>query len=296
MNKSIISKSDEKKTVVTSYVKEHKMLVNLFIAGAVKGGTTWLYDLLNNSPEVYCSNLKEPQFFNPHYIARKHMTAISCLKQYENRIANAQNEKYLVDGTATYLTTPESPELIKKYNPNAKIIVMLRDPVLRAFSHYLMDLREGVTTSPFIEEGLSINDKYIHFSKYLPGLRQYLNCFGERNVLILPSSDMKSPKDLISVVCNFLSISEFEATNSTTPKNTAAVPKNKLFKQVLANDHVRAFAGKFINQKLREKVKEALVSSEKLAVLSDSEYSLIYDKYFKYDKKEIAKLTGREYW
>lgn len=272
------------------------MLVNLFIVGAVKGGTTWLYDVLKSSDDVFCAELKEPQFFNPSYVPRKHNVAISSIESYQSRIAKVDKEKVIVDGSATYLTTPETPSRIKEYNPNAKIIIMLRDPVRRAFSHYLMDLREGVTKSSFIKSDGTIDKKYINFSKYAQGIEKYLEYFGYSNVLFISSNEMKSPEMLIRKVCTFLDIREFEHLDVSAPRNPAAIPRNRLYQKILANESLRALAGRLMSSKLRGEIKQLLVSSRNLPSLREHEYLEIYNKYFQHDKAIINKLTGKEFW
>lgn len=272
------------------------MLVNLFIVGAVKGGTTWLYEVLRSSNDVFCAELKEPQFFNPSYVSRKHIVAISSIESYQRRIAKADKEKIIVDGSATYLTTPDSPSLIKKYNPNAKIVIMLRDPVERAFSHYLMDMREGVTNSSFIKSDRTVDKKYINFSKYSQGVKKYLECFGDSNVLIISSNEMKSPERLIKKVCEFLEIKEFESLDVFLPKNPAAIPKNRVYQKILANESLRAFSGRVFSSKVRSKIKQMLVSSSDLPVLHEHEYLEVYNRYFQHEKEQINKLTGKEFW
>ena len=70
-------------------------MVNLFIAGGVKCGTTWLYDELSKYNDFHCPSLKEPQFFNDSYKKRKHIQQITTLKEYERRIEKATDEKFL---------------------------------------------------------------------------------------------------------------------------------------------------------------------------------------------------------
>ncbi len=107
--------------------------VNTFIVGTQKGGTSALYYYLEKSPEVSGGYKKEIGFFSQEH------TSKLGKDWYERQFATFKKKpKILLDATPEYLYYPSVPERIYKYNPDAKIIILLRNPVMRAYSHYNM--------------------------------------------------------------------------------------------------------------------------------------------------------------
>ena len=111
----------------------------------------------------------------------------------------------------------EAPQRIREKIPKAKILIALRDPVERAYSHYLMNVREGVETLPFYEalqrnqeetsEGWGTSRLYIEAGLYAAQVRRYLTLFGPEQVHILLFEDLKREADkLLLDVARFLDI------------------------------------------------------------------------------------------
>ena len=135
--------------------------VNLFVVGAMKAGTTSFMERLAGHPDVYVSPVKEPHYFinelpenlyEPsrffdldHYLMKDfpeplHICKVERLEQYERIFSLAETQNYRAEGSTAYLHAPESAGLIHAYNPEAKLLLLVRDPLKRAYSHYQMDL------------------------------------------------------------------------------------------------------------------------------------------------------------
>jgi hypothetical protein len=118
--------------------------VAFIIAGVQKGGTTALFDYLGDAPDVSLSRVKEVHFFDdegqdwarPDYGAYHAQFA-----PFDGRPRG--------EATPIYLYWPGSLERIAAYNPGARLIVMLRDPVQRAWSHWKMEYARGAEAQPF---------------------------------------------------------------------------------------------------------------------------------------------------
>jgi len=135
--------------------------VNLFIVGTPKSGTTSLYNALEGCEEIALPLVKEPNYFTRleikseiengtsdamiiSKIQKKHIGLIEeekiYLKNYE------RNCKYSCDFSTSYSRYHEkAAKRIYNYNPSAKIIIMVREPLGRIISHYRMDKRIGYT-------------------------------------------------------------------------------------------------------------------------------------------------------
>lgn len=125
--------------------------VSFIIAGVQKGGTTALFDYLSDEPALALSSEKELHFFDdegqdwstPDYAG------------YHGRFPDFDGRPR-GEATPIYLYWPNSLERIQAYNPAARLIVMLRDPVERAWSHWKMEFARGAEARPFawcIREG-----------------------------------------------------------------------------------------------------------------------------------------------
>jgi hypothetical protein len=150
----------------------------LFIIGAAKAGTTTLQSMLNKHPEIYFSPIKEPNHFctdikienftkeykrntfldTDKYFSEKELKPLQLSfvkrrEQYLQLFKDAEQEhKILAEASTSYMFSEIAAHEIYKFNEEAKILVILRNPAERAFSHYLMGLRYGYTTKNFREE------------------------------------------------------------------------------------------------------------------------------------------------
>jgi hypothetical protein len=123
---------------------QHTPLVTFLIAGVQKGGTTALFDYLGDHGDVALSDVKEVHFFdddardwaNPDYAA------------YHARFGDPAGRP-CGEATPIYSYWPGSLERICAYNPAMKLIVVLRDPVQRAWSHWRMEYARGAETHGF---------------------------------------------------------------------------------------------------------------------------------------------------
>jgi hypothetical protein len=116
--------------------------VNFLIAGAQKGGTTALSSFLSSDPRICLAPSKEVHFFDaadyddkagPEDIARR----------YQEAFPNYRGQALVGEATPIYMYLPQVAERIRRYNPEMKLILLLRDPVERALSHYRMNFARG---------------------------------------------------------------------------------------------------------------------------------------------------------
>lgn len=219
----------------------HNRKVNLFVVGAMKAGTTSFNEMLSKHPDIYFSPVKEPHYFvntlprrmyDPSrffsleiYFEKKfpeplHITNIENKEQYQQIFSLAKNEAYLAEGSTGYLHAQESAEKIFKYNPNAKIIILLRDPLKRAHSHYKMDLGLGRTKNSFQEE-INIELKnfknssldpwgYINMSLYAEAIQRYKVLFNDNVHVISLESLIKEKGETMRALFQFLEVDNLD--------------------------------------------------------------------------------------
>jgi len=115
---------------------------NFFIIGAPKCGTTALYMYLNEHPDIFLSPIKEPDFF-----ATDFNRSITNINNYLKLFEGADVYKIVGEASTTYLSSKEAVKNILKFNPEAKFIVMIRNPVdmfSSLHSQNLINLNENI--------------------------------------------------------------------------------------------------------------------------------------------------------
>lgn len=118
---------------------------NFFIIGTQKGGSTSLYRYLAGHPEVCAAALKEIHYFSYHHACPERWYRAHFPPEPWLRARNLQTG----EASVSYLHVPTAPERLAAFAPAAKLIVMLRNPVSRAFSHHQMSVKQGHETLPF---------------------------------------------------------------------------------------------------------------------------------------------------
>ncbi|MFI5218018.1 MAG: sulfotransferase domain-containing protein [Bacteroidia bacterium] len=245
-----------------------KKFPNFFVVGAAKCGTTALYHFLSRHPEVYMSPIKEPNHFctdiKPEEFTREYqlhearknldlnkylagpMTEkhfdyfVIKLGQYELLFKNVTSEKAIGEISNSYLFSKVAAINIKNKVPEAKIVIILRNPVDRIFSHYLANLRDGKTFRPFMEEiQLDFNKSnkgwwkshcYFEMGLYFEQVKRYVDIFGTEQVKVLWYEDLKNDfTSLVENLFSFLDVSSNLRLTSDEKYNVSMEPRNKRF-------------------------------------------------------------------
>lgn len=223
------------------------MLPNFIIPGAVKAGTSSLYYYLRQHPEIFMPDNKEPHHFAP---AKWCGLPVPDRKEYEQMFSGMRNEKAVGEASTGYLYYPESPELIHSAIPDCRIIVILRNPVDRAFSGYCHEVREGLETKSF-EEALAEERQATRFIRggefsfnymkqgYVLGiLEEYLALFSASNVHLCCFEDLLANTDeLMRSVFRFLDVDENFRGDWTYRYNPSGMPKYPWLHQLLDGEN-----------------------------------------------------------
>lgn len=188
---------------------------DFLIIGAQKGGTTSMYHYLTQHPQVQHAKKKEINFFTDHFE--------EGVDWYRNQFFRRVPGKLQGEASPIYLFHHRAPERVYSLFPKVKLIVLLRDPVARAFSHYKHNVRKGREKRTF-DEAINKEMKTIDADLAAPELRKYGGCYVKRGVyvdqikrwtayfpteqiLFLKSEDFfKDPKGTMEVVHKFLGI------------------------------------------------------------------------------------------
>jgi len=115
--------------------------VGFFIIGAPKCGTTSLAEYLKSHPDIILSKKKEPNFFSKDLIKFQRLNDIKTFEHYLNLFC-FEEKKMLGEASTTYLFSKEAVQHILEYNPAAKMIVILRNPVDMIVAWHTQKLKE----------------------------------------------------------------------------------------------------------------------------------------------------------
>ena len=283
------------------------MKVDFFIVGAPKSGTTSLYHYLSEHPQVEMSSQKEPDYFSDKAIHEQGMyyakNRVDTLDKYESLFVQKESVVY-GEASVSYLFYENVAEDIKKYNPNAKIIIMLRNPIERAFSHYLMDYRLGLISDSFENVLAKISkhknahlfyQQYIEVSKYAKQIQRYLDFFKKENILFIDYEDFKkNVSKTVDQVYNFLNISTEFVADINTKHNTFIMPKNKIIRLIYSFVFLRKILTFLFPVYLVKNISVLLFKSDKKPELL-KETRIQLRKIFNEDIKNLEEVLSKDY-
>jgi len=210
------------------------MLPNFLIIGAPKSGTTSLYEYLREHPQVFMSPVREPNFFSFGMGELPAPTApgirmIRDLDAYCRLFSGVTSETAIGEASPSYLRVPETAGRIRRYVPGAKLVAILRDPIERAYSAFLMLRRNGWETLTDFDEAIEAEQRgerrerpYLERSRYAPQLRRYLEHFPREQLQIHLYDDLRDDAArLVRDTYRFLGVGTSFEPDSTRRHNAA---------------------------------------------------------------------------
>lgn len=182
--------------------------VNLFLIGINKAGTTWLYHVLNHHPHVFMAEAKELYFFGD---SGRDEEKPDDLEEYHSHFPFDAPYCYFGDATVMYYRDPETADAIQNYNPDAKLLAIVRDPIQRLLSQYqyskqLGVIDETVSLSQAVDDDVSRLRRDSHYEETLPA---YTERFGpEQFKIVSLEAGLESPENFWNNLLGFLSLPE----------------------------------------------------------------------------------------
>ena len=178
-------------------MEKESNIIDFFLVGAARCGTTSLYNYLNNSDDTFLPNVKEPNFFSnvnspkaedfelPKPGEKYHAKIINDKEVYDSLYVDANSNQLKGDTSPSYIWDTNVAEKLFKHNPKTKIIITLRNPVDRAYSHYIMNYYTGVDKNHLFEDALNaeINpvwgscNEYLEMGMYYNQVKAYFDVF-----------------------------------------------------------------------------------------------------------------------
>lgn len=249
---------------------------NLFIVGAGKAGTFALYEYLKKHPNVFMSPVKEPNFFGSDLkFNRRRITK----REYENLFEEAQSEKYIGEASVGYLLSKAAASEIKQYEPAAKIVIMVRNPVEIIISRHAQNISVGDEPVRDLERALALENKrkqgrniphgaevndwlyYKEWAKLTEQIERYMKVFPEENVFIGIYDDMKKdPDKFCESLVQFLGLPRESAIKLERVNTRRYVKSVRLMRVLSGKAPVVSSVGKRLvpNRRVRRVIKEKL--------------------------------------
>lgn len=206
--------------------------VDFMIIGAMKSGTTTLANTLAEHPDICFSQKKEPHFFS------KVEDWQGNIDSYRSLYTPTKNQ-LCGEASTTYTCYPEFNQTTWKslyeFNPNLKLIYIMRHPIERIVSHYMHTYLRRYTDGSFEDEVMS-NTTYLNRTRYFLQIRPYLESFGAQQVLLLTFEEFLSDKKAsLGRIAEFLGIDfskfgDFETVHKN--KSVGASTKNIKIEQL----------------------------------------------------------------
>lgn len=195
--------------------------VDFLICGAQKAGTSALASYFSEHPHVCMADAKELHFFDNEEVFGKGTPNYAL---YHCAFNLKPSHKLLGEATPIYMYWYSAPRRMWEYNPDLKLIVILRNPITRAYSHWNMQRSRGIERLSFWEaiqkekerrrEALPYQHRlysYVDRGFYSEQLRRLWTYFPQEQVLVLRTEDLRNePLDLLRNVWDFLGLSPYD--------------------------------------------------------------------------------------
>jgi len=273
---------------------------NFFIVGAPKCGTTSLYEYLKQTPGIYMSPVKEPHFFSRMELYQNY-NVIRDKKKYLALFKKVNNEIAIGEASTSYLRDPQSAKLIHDTVPKARIIIMLRDPVERSFSHYLYRKGFGRITLPFrdtIKKALNSQDEYslrlLESSFYSQQVKTYLDIFGKNLVKIIIFEEfVKDVRRVVKDVLEFLEVNAEPPESIGEVYNSFDVPRGPFATFVLRSPFILKIGASLVPLAMGSFVMRNVLKKKETKPELSQEDRIFLEEIYCNDVKKLREILGR---
>jgi hypothetical protein len=212
------------------------LLPNFIIFGVSRSGTTSLYQYLSQHPNIEPCAVKEPRYFDMYYDRGINWYKMNFPSKFQKFVFTKIKHKKFITGEASgaYLQNPHAPKRIRSLDPNMKLILLLRNPVDRAFSHYIRKMKNGSEKLSFEDaieqeksrikgeqEKMEQNEKYyssiyhslayITTGLYVIRLKHWLKYFSMKQILVLENGEfLRDPEKVYNQTIEFLDLPKWK--------------------------------------------------------------------------------------
>lgn len=287
-------------------------LPNLFIVGAAKSGTTSLHNYLNQHSDVFMCTPKEPHFLINNEIGKERIPIGICTEnEYLNLFKGGKEKKYRGESSVMYLMFPKIviPKIKQQFGEDSKIIIMLRNPIERAYSGFqhvrrynlqedCADFKSAWNISEeryFLKPDMTPASRYKELGLYYKQVKSYL--YGIKNVHIIIYDDYKNDfQNEMRKVFDFLGLNVINIDAKERYMEGGWQWKDEKIKRLMMNKNpVRSFFKiiipfKSIRNKIRKIIQKRNTSE---APKMKKEDRKMLEQFYKNDVNKLSGLLGR---
>jgi hypothetical protein len=307
-------------------------LPNFFIVGAPKAGTTSLYHYLDQHPEIYMSPIKEPNYFASEIrlenvseelrpqarrdmdLLREYLNSDMREKRFGGMVSewgdylklfhNVTGEKAVGEASACYLWSQTAGANIRAKVPDARIIMVLRNPADRAFSQYWHAISLGVTRQSFgqairsstIRRSQKFDVLYplLEFGLYGEHVKRYLDLFPRHNVGIYIYEDYQERfADMLADIFEFLNVDANFTPDLSEKHLEARIPQSIQLTYLLKKSGVWQHAKEWCPNALRP-ILRSLAFRQRRAITMEPNDRRYLLSYYREDVRKLSELLDRD--
>ncbi len=211
----------------------YRMTPDFLIIGAQKCGTSSLYYCFKFHPEIKRPIQKEIHYFNTNYD--------KGIIWYKAHFPLKSSQHLTGEATPDYVFNLEAPARVKAFNPDIKLIMLVRDPIIRAYSAYQMNRRRGIEESQTFEDAINYelenqesygdttntyreNHFYLARGLYAKQLSLWNKEFDKSQIHVVKSEDFfLQPAETLANIHQFLGIRK-DVPSTFKPMNVGSYP------------------------------------------------------------------------
>lgn len=291
---------------------------NFLMIGAQKSGTTALYAYIEQHPQVFTSEIKEPGFFafegeRANYAGPRDASGeryrVRDLTRYQALFRNVKGETRIGEASNVYLYIPQAAARIQHYIPRAKLIAVLRNPVDRAYSAYRHLVRDGREPLESFEESLAAEEARIaanwhphwHHKQrgfYYEQMKRYFDRFERDQIAVYTYDDFRAdPRGVLRSIFVFLGIAPDFDPDMSVKHNVSGLPKSPLLHAALARpsaakDFIKRLLPAVSRQRLRAAVMDRNIVAREPKVAEETRRKLA--EIYREDILKLETLIDRD--
>lgn len=296
-------------------------LPDFIVIGAAKCGTTSLFHYLSQHPGIFLPRRKEPSFFAHesdgdtfHGPGDDEWNFVTTLSEYQDLFRGAQRGFVTGDISPRYLYFEQSSRRIAHHAPQARLVAILRHPVDRAYSHFLMNRGRGCEPEADFVKALKRGPEretkqwgwdwqYVKAGLYHAQLERYYDRFPREQIQVFLYDQLKSqPEAVLRELFRHIGVNESFQPDMSARHRPAARPQSYALQTLL-----RRIDGwvPFVRRNLPQGIGRRLGSSFHQRAqkwnksppqpLPEATRSILFERYFAADARKLERLVGAEF-
>jgi hypothetical protein len=272
---------------------------DLFVAGAPRAGTSSLWGYLAQHPQIFMSRVKEPHFFSdfkPGFIP-----IVSDEAAYLRLFARAGAGQLLGEATPSYLADAPAPLRIARASPEARVLVVLREPVARAYSDYWHKVRYGKETRPFLDAlraklaaapDRTPRPDFVGSGLYAEPLARYREVFGDRLHVLFQEELAADTRGEVRRIFEFLGVDATVADRiNLDVRNVTGLPRNRVVRRLYRSTRLRALGVRIVPSSVQPALERVLLRGGVPPM--EPEARRLLDEFYAPEPPALERLLGR---